>query len=227
MVQWMTWKTHLYKQFVVGLAYQVVNCNRILSVAKPLKMFEESINSINHLSTQNSSPSRKSKQNTWNNNRLCNNCQWLHFILRGRVDKGTQNSDCIIVVIIWYMLRNCCSLCVDSCSLFVLFVRHPVVCGVTSLGIDHTSVLGNTIENIAWHKAGIFKACNSLFTYLIFNLRVVPYLFIYINVKLIGALWDTLLLGIKIKIYGTFQRKWFHWSIFACFASNFSTNLKF
>jgi folylpolyglutamate synthase len=36
-------------------------------------------------------------------------------------------------------------------------VRHPVVCGVTSLGIDHTSILGDTIEQIAWHKAGIFK----------------------------------------------------------------------
>lgn len=37
---------------------------------------------------------------------------------------------------------------------------RPVVCGVTSLGIDHTSVLGTTIESIAWHKAGIFKVCN-------------------------------------------------------------------
>ncbi|XP_063416834.1 folylpolyglutamate synthase, mitochondrial-like [Mytilus trossulus] len=36
-------------------------------------------------------------------------------------------------------------------------VRTPVVCGVTSLGIDHVSNLGNTIEKIAWHKAGIFK----------------------------------------------------------------------
>ena len=35
--------------------------------------------------------------------------------------------------------------------------RSPVVCGVTSLGMDHTSVLGNTIEEIAWNKAGIFK----------------------------------------------------------------------
>ncbi|CAH1786523.1 unnamed protein product [Owenia fusiformis] len=37
-------------------------------------------------------------------------------------------------------------------------IRKPVVCGVTSLGIDHTSILGDTVEKIAWHKAGIFKS---------------------------------------------------------------------
>lgn len=35
---------------------------------------------------------------------------------------------------------------------------RPTVTGVTSLGIDHESLLGDTIESIAWHKAGIFKA---------------------------------------------------------------------
>ena len=33
----------------------------------------------------------------------------------------------------------------------------PSVTGITSLGIDHTSMLGNTIEEIAWHKGGIMK----------------------------------------------------------------------
>ncbi|XP_046547713.1 LOW QUALITY PROTEIN: folylpolyglutamate synthase, mitochondrial-like [Haliotis rubra] len=37
------------------------------------------------------------------------------------------------------------------------FLQSPVVCGVTSLGLDHTSVLGDTIDKIAWQKAGIFK----------------------------------------------------------------------
>ena len=31
-------------------------------------------------------------------------------------------------------------------------IRVPRVCGITSLGIDHTKLLGNTIEDIAWHK---------------------------------------------------------------------------
>ncbi|NXK89067.1 FOLC protein, partial [Formicarius rufipectus] len=36
-------------------------------------------------------------------------------------------------------------------------IRAPVVCGVSSLGIDHTSILGDTMEKIAWQKGGIFK----------------------------------------------------------------------
>lgn len=36
-------------------------------------------------------------------------------------------------------------------------IERPVVTGVTSLGLDHTSLLGNTIRDIAWHKAGIMK----------------------------------------------------------------------
>ncbi|XP_033732564.1 folylpolyglutamate synthase, mitochondrial-like isoform X2 [Pecten maximus] len=43
-------------------------------------------------------------------------------------------------------------------------IQKPVVCGVTSLGLDHTSILGNTIEQIAWHKAGIFKPGVPAFT---------------------------------------------------------------
>ena len=36
-------------------------------------------------------------------------------------------------------------------------VRHPVVCGVSSLDYDHVNLLGHTLPDIAWHKAGIFK----------------------------------------------------------------------
>ncbi|RPA83955.1 FolC bifunctional protein [Ascobolus immersus RN42] len=36
-------------------------------------------------------------------------------------------------------------------------IEKPVVTAVTALGVDHTAVLGNTLEEIAWHKAGIFK----------------------------------------------------------------------
>lgn len=37
-------------------------------------------------------------------------------------------------------------------------VPAPVVTGVSALGIDHTFILGNTIEDIASQKGGIFKA---------------------------------------------------------------------
>ncbi|KAG9510522.1 Folylpolyglutamate synthase, mitochondrial, partial [Fragariocoptes setiger] len=43
-------------------------------------------------------------------------------------------------------------------------VADPVVCGITSLDYDHTSVLGDTIEEIAWHKAGIIKKNAPVFT---------------------------------------------------------------
>ncbi|KAM6169611.1 folylpolyglutamate synthase, mitochondrial isoform 2-T2 [Rhynchocyon petersi] len=43
-------------------------------------------------------------------------------------------------------------------------IRKPVVCGVSSLGIDHTSLLGDTVEKIAWQKGGIFKRGVPAFT---------------------------------------------------------------
>ncbi|EFX89284.1 hypothetical protein DAPPUDRAFT_205741 [Daphnia pulex] len=36
-------------------------------------------------------------------------------------------------------------------------IRKPSVVGITSLGLDHVSLLGNTVEMIAVHKAGIMK----------------------------------------------------------------------
>lgn len=36
-------------------------------------------------------------------------------------------------------------------------IERPVAAGITSLGMDHITQLGPTVENIAWHKAGIFK----------------------------------------------------------------------
>ncbi|XP_078811675.1 folylpolyglutamate synthase, mitochondrial isoform X4 [Oryzias latipes] len=43
-------------------------------------------------------------------------------------------------------------------------IRKPWVCGVASLGIDHTQILGDTIEKIAWQKGGIFKPGVPAFT---------------------------------------------------------------
>lgn len=36
-------------------------------------------------------------------------------------------------------------------------VEKPIVTAVTALGMDHIAQLGPTLENIAWHKAGIYK----------------------------------------------------------------------
>ncbi len=43
-------------------------------------------------------------------------------------------------------------------------VEKPAVTGITTLGIDHTFLLGETIEEIAWHKAGIQKSGVPSFT---------------------------------------------------------------
>ena len=34
---------------------------------------------------------------------------------------------------------------------------RPVATGITALGLDHVSILGTTLKEIAWHKAGIYK----------------------------------------------------------------------
>jgi folylpolyglutamate synthase len=41
-------------------------------------------------------------------------------------------------------------------------VPKPVATGITALGIDHTAVLGKTIPEIAWQKAGIYKVLQRL-----------------------------------------------------------------
>uniref|UniRef100_H2Y663 Uncharacterized protein n=1 Tax=Ciona savignyi TaxID=51511 RepID=H2Y663_CIOSA len=43
-------------------------------------------------------------------------------------------------------------------------VPNPVCCGVASLGLDHTDLLGNTLGEIAWQKGGIFKRGATAFT---------------------------------------------------------------
>lgn len=37
------------------------------------------------------------------------------------------------------------------------FVESTTVCGISALGFDHQNILGDTIESIAWNKAGIWK----------------------------------------------------------------------
>ncbi|KAL9023786.1 MAG: hypothetical protein Q9196_006974, partial [Gyalolechia fulgens] len=48
----------------------------------------------------------------------------------------------------------------DATNIF----QKPVVTGVTTIGMDHVEQLGPLIENIAWHKAGIFKPGSPAFS---------------------------------------------------------------
>ena len=43
-------------------------------------------------------------------------------------------------------------------------VCKPLVTGITTIGLDHTHILGDTIEKIAWEKAGIVKKGVSVVT---------------------------------------------------------------
>ena len=36
-------------------------------------------------------------------------------------------------------------------------LEQPVVTGITSLSLEHTNLLGDSLEKITWHKCGIFK----------------------------------------------------------------------
>jgi folylpolyglutamate synthase len=43
-------------------------------------------------------------------------------------------------------------------------IPNPVVSAITSLGLDHQGILGNTVEEIAWHKSGVFKeGCDAVY----------------------------------------------------------------
>lgn len=42
-------------------------------------------------------------------------------------------------------------------------VSRPAAAGISTLGIDHVFVLGDTVDKIAWHKAGIMKAGSPAF----------------------------------------------------------------
>ncbi|KIW71825.1 hypothetical protein PV04_00057 [Phialophora macrospora] len=43
-------------------------------------------------------------------------------------------------------------------------VSAPVVTAITSIGLDHLAQLGPEIEDVAWHKAGIFKTGSPAFS---------------------------------------------------------------
>lgn len=42
--------------------------------------------------------------------------------------------------------------------------RNTGTVGITSLGLEHTQLLGNTYRDIAWQKSGIIKSGSSVFS---------------------------------------------------------------
>lgn len=61
-----------------------------------------------------------------------------------------------------YFRDECCDYVVLECGLGGRFdatniIEKPVISAICSLGLDHTEILGDTIEKIAFEKAGIIK----------------------------------------------------------------------
>jgi folylpolyglutamate synthase len=87
-------------------------------------------------------------------------------------------------------------------------VEHPAVTGISALGIDHTFTLGNTIEEIAAHKAGIMKYGASAFSIIQPPAaeKVVSQVAAEKNVQLKVLSEDPRLKGIQIHPDAKFQR---------------------
>lgn len=47
---------------------------------------------------------------------------------------------------------------------FKNFYRNTQTVGITSLGLEHTQLLGRTYQDIAWQKSGIIKFNSSVFS---------------------------------------------------------------
>jgi dihydrofolate synthase/folylpolyglutamate synthase len=43
-------------------------------------------------------------------------------------------------------------------------IKNPVVTAITNVDLDHTEILGDTVEKIAYDKAGIIKKGSTFFT---------------------------------------------------------------
>ncbi|TSC67429.1 MAG: bifunctional folylpolyglutamate synthase/dihydrofolate synthase [Parcubacteria group bacterium Gr01-1014_73] len=43
-------------------------------------------------------------------------------------------------------------------------IKKPIITAITNIGLDHTNILGNKREDIAWDKAGIIKRQSEFFT---------------------------------------------------------------
>ncbi|KAG4430323.1 hypothetical protein IFR05_014194 [Cadophora sp. M221] len=88
-------------------------------------------------------------------------------------------------------------------------VDCPAVTGISTLGIDHTFTLGDTIDKIAWHKAGIQKQGVPSFTVpqLPAAMEVVEKRAEERGVKSFGVVGlDSRLEGVKIRPNAPFQK---------------------
>lgn len=109
-------------------------------------------------------------------NSLCNICE----LIRKRIDNQpySQFEITMAIAFLWYV-REKCDIVVLECGIGGLLdctnvIPPPVLSVITSISLDHTDILGDTVEKIAHQKAGIIKE-NSAVVLSMDNKHIVKY----------------------------------------------------
>ena len=96
------------------------------------------------------------------NNELCELVELIKPHADKMADKPTE-FELITAIAFLYFQRNNCDIVVLECGLggrldATNVIKDPVLSVITGIALDHTSILGNTVEAIAGEKAGIIKS---------------------------------------------------------------------
>lgn len=82
--------------------------------------------------------------------------------MKNQNHKITTEFETITVAALNYFVRNNCDIVILECGLggrndATNVIPTPLLSVITSIGLDHTEILGDTIEKIAYQKSGIIK----------------------------------------------------------------------
>ncbi len=95
------------------------------------------------------------------NDELCELCELIKPIADKMEDKPTE-FELITALAFLYFARHKCDIVVLECGLggrldATNIIKTPILSVITGIALDHTSILGDTVEKIAAEKAGIIK----------------------------------------------------------------------
>ncbi len=95
------------------------------------------------------------------NEELCELCELIKPIADKMEDKPTE-FELITALAFLYFARHKCDIVVLECGLggrldATNVIKTPLLSVITGIALDHTSILGDTVEKIAAEKAGIIK----------------------------------------------------------------------
>ncbi|MBQ7906540.1 MAG: bifunctional folylpolyglutamate synthase/dihydrofolate synthase [Clostridia bacterium] len=95
------------------------------------------------------------------NDQLCKITERVKQIADKMTDKPTE-FELVTAIALEYFKDNCCDIVVLECGLggrldSTNIVSTTIFSVITSISLEHTAILGDTIEKIAYEKAGIIK----------------------------------------------------------------------